>query len=193
MALTTCSVTTSVIASLGTTPDERGLTTDQFKAKFDEFGANFVAWFNDTHLPESECPASRITNSVNQTLATGGDTVLNFNTEIIDTGGMHDNVTNNSRLTCIAAGIYLINANIQFSSNATGYREIYFKLNDTIIIAASLLPAVATTNTVCCLSAIYSLSESDYVELHAIQNSGGDIAVTKNNNYSPIFSMVRIA
>lgn len=54
MAYTTCSVTTNVIASLGTTPEERALTTDEFKAKFDEFGTDIVEWINDTHIPELE-------------------------------------------------------------------------------------------------------------------------------------------
>jgi hypothetical protein len=53
MALTTCSVTTSVIAALDDLPnDVGGLTAAQLKAKFDEFGTNFVDWFNETHLPE---------------------------------------------------------------------------------------------------------------------------------------------
>jgi hypothetical protein len=53
MALTTCSVTTSVIAALDDLPnDVGGLTAAQLKAKFDEFGTNFVDWFNETHIPE---------------------------------------------------------------------------------------------------------------------------------------------
>lgn len=43
-----------IITNIGTTPDERGLTTEQFKAKFDEGLKNFVAWFNDTHKAEFE-------------------------------------------------------------------------------------------------------------------------------------------
>jgi hypothetical protein len=59
MALTTCSVTTSVIAALDDLPnDVGGLTAAQLKAKFDEFGTNFVAWFNDTHLPEVDAHLS---------------------------------------------------------------------------------------------------------------------------------------
>jgi hypothetical protein len=37
---------TDIITNIGTTPQERGLTTDQFKAKFDEGLTNFVTWFN---------------------------------------------------------------------------------------------------------------------------------------------------
>lgn len=52
MSFTTYTGSTNKIASLGTTPEERGLTTEQFKAKFDEFAAEFVAWFNTTHVVE---------------------------------------------------------------------------------------------------------------------------------------------
>lgn len=52
MAMTPYSGDTSVIGKLGTTPQERGLTTQQFKDKFDEGLKNFVQWFNETHLGE---------------------------------------------------------------------------------------------------------------------------------------------
>lgn len=54
MAFSNYTGDTDIIASLGTTPEERGLTTDQFKAKFDEFAAEFVAWFNATHIAEGD-------------------------------------------------------------------------------------------------------------------------------------------
>ncbi|KJS67028.1 MAG: hypothetical protein JL50_10855 [Peptococcaceae bacterium BICA1-7] len=53
MALTTCSVATNNVASLDDLPnDVGGLTPAQLKAVFDKFGADFVAWFNGTHIPE---------------------------------------------------------------------------------------------------------------------------------------------
>jgi|LSQX01.3.fsa_nt_gb hypothetical protein len=52
MAMTPYSGDTSVIGKLGTTPQERGLTTQQFKDKFDEGLKEFVAWFNSTHKTE---------------------------------------------------------------------------------------------------------------------------------------------
>jgi hypothetical protein len=53
MAMTPYSGDTSVIGKLGTTPQERGLTTQQFKDKFDEGLKNFVQWFNETHIAEA--------------------------------------------------------------------------------------------------------------------------------------------
>jgi hypothetical protein len=54
MAMTPYSGDTSVIGKLGTTPQERGLTTQQFKDKFDEGLKAFVEWFNETHKTEFE-------------------------------------------------------------------------------------------------------------------------------------------
>jgi len=53
MAMTPYSGDTSVIGKLGTTPQERGLTTQQFKDKFDEGLKAFVEWFNETHIAEA--------------------------------------------------------------------------------------------------------------------------------------------
>jgi len=53
MAMTPYSGDTSIIGKLGTTPQERGLTTQQFKDKFDEGLKNFVQWFNETHIAEA--------------------------------------------------------------------------------------------------------------------------------------------
>ena len=52
MPMTEYSGNTEIITNIGTTPQERGLTTDEFKAKFDEGLKAFVTWFNDTHKTE---------------------------------------------------------------------------------------------------------------------------------------------
>ena len=59
MAMTPYSGDPEVIAKLGTTPQERGLTPDQFKAKFDEGLKAFVEWFNTTHKTEFEAKTLR--------------------------------------------------------------------------------------------------------------------------------------
>jgi len=52
MAMTQYTGDTEIITNIGTTPQERGLSTDEFKAKFDEGLKAFVTWFNDTHKTE---------------------------------------------------------------------------------------------------------------------------------------------
>lgn len=48
MALTKCAVPANVIGSLGTTPNERGLTPQAFKDKFDEMPEGIKMYLNDT-------------------------------------------------------------------------------------------------------------------------------------------------
>jgi hypothetical protein len=52
MAMTQYTGDTEIITNIGTTPQERGLTADQFKAKFDEGLKAFVTWFNSVHKTE---------------------------------------------------------------------------------------------------------------------------------------------
>lgn len=71
MPMTEYSGDTSIIADLGTTAAERGLTTDEFKAKFDEGLTAFVEWFNDTHKTEFDAaafPATGMKTDVAQTM-----------------------------------------------------------------------------------------------------------------------------
>ena len=70
MAMTPYSGDTSVIGKLGTTPQERGLTTQQFKDKFDEGLKNFVTWFNATHNGEIN---AHMADDANPNLLINGD------------------------------------------------------------------------------------------------------------------------
>lgn len=74
MAMTPCNVTTSVIAGIGTNPAERGLTTDQFKAKFDEASGDLKDWVNDTHLPELNTKFTAYDNQFNNNWVPSGET-----------------------------------------------------------------------------------------------------------------------
>jgi hypothetical protein len=70
-AMTQYTGDTSIITNIGTTPQERGLTTDEFKAKFDEALKAFVEWFNSTHKTEFEAiafPATGMKTDANQTM-----------------------------------------------------------------------------------------------------------------------------
>lgn len=74
MAMTQYNGDPEVISKLGTTPQERGLTTEQFKAKFDEGLKGFVEWFNSTHKTQFDAKAettslNALQNEVNAHLA----------------------------------------------------------------------------------------------------------------------------
>lgn len=73
MAMTPYTGDPEVIAKLGTTPQERGLTPDQFKAKFDEGLKAFVEWFNLTHKTEFEAVEAEF-----EAVQTGLDTKADY-------------------------------------------------------------------------------------------------------------------
>jgi hypothetical protein len=85
-------------------------------------------------------------------------------------------VTNNSRLTATVAGKFHVFAHITFAVNATGYREIIFRVDGTTAPARVTIPAVNANLTVH-LSSVISLAANSYVECRAWQSSGGALNV----------------
>ncbi len=158
------------------------------KANLLEAGVNDVSY----------APAVRVTHNAAQTATTGAELTVAFNTERFDQAGnaadtQHDNSTNNSRLTCRYAGVYWIQGQLEWASNVTGFRTIRLRLNGATEIAKEMESAAAAAVTLAQqVSCIYALAVNDYVELLAIQNSGGNLNVTQVSNSSPEFMMCRI-
>lgn len=151
-------------------------------------------------LDVSQAPSVHVTHNAAQSVTSATPLTLAFNTERHDQAGgapstMHDTVTNNSRLTALYAGIYLITANIEWAANATGYRRCAIRLNGTTVIGEVLEMCVTTAavTTRQIAHAHYALAVNDYVEVVVDQNSGGALNVNSSGNVSPEFSMVRVA
>jgi len=136
-------------------------------------------------------PACRVYHNAAQSIPNGVGTALAFNSERFDTDTMHDLVTNNSRITCKTAGIYLMSASIEYAESAVGIRAVYFILNGGTAIGH--ITQNASSNMRQSASTIYSLSVNNYLECFVYQNSGGVLDINSSGNYSPEFSVVRIA
>jgi hypothetical protein len=120
----------------------------------------------------------RVTNSANQTIATGTATAVTFDTEQYDPNGMHSTVSNTSRLTCQVAGKYHIYGGTFWDANTTGIREWFIRLNgSTILSYLSTNPVGSGGGTSQIISTTYALAVSDYVELLAKQTSGGNLNI----------------
>jgi hypothetical protein len=139
-------------------------------------------------------PACVATVGSNFTLATSTDlNGISFNSEDFDTDGIHDNVTNNERLTCQTAGKYFIFAIISFSSNGTGYRRLALRMNaGGTYIAYQQNDAPAAYRHSLCVKAIKNLVATDYLYLYTRQNSGSTLTISGGVDYSGLFGMVRI-
>lgn len=139
-------------------------------------------------------PACRVFHSAAQSITTSAvSQVLAFNSERYDTLAMHDNVTNNSRITIVDAGLYLITAAVEFAANATGYRQIELLLSAATFIAIDNRVSVGAGDTTKCnISTVYKFTAGQYLEVRAMQTSGGALNVNNFGQSSPEFSATRL-
>lgn len=125
------------------------------------------------------------------TVVTSTVTVVACDYEQFDNGGLHDTVTNNSRITIVTTGIYYVQAFAYWDSNNTNLRQIYIKKNGatfpfTDVISAALVTGADTQS----VSAVMFLSATDYLELAVWQNSGGDLLLKGDSLSSFISGLV---
>jgi len=141
-----------------------------------------------------QAPAVRVFHNAAQAILVTTETTLAFNSERYDqafgsASTQHDTVTNNSRLTALYAGIYLITATAEWSGSAADqYAAI--RLNGATTIARQREPGGAG-NPVHNITTMYSLAVNDYVELRVFTSTA--LSINSAANYSPEFSMVRVA
>jgi hypothetical protein len=100
--------------------------------------------------------------------------------ETLDTDGIHDLVTSNSRMTIQTPGKYIMNGQITFATNATGRRAARIIVNNTgggnlgqTEVAAN---ANAGTTTVVIPPIEAALVAGDFVEMQGFQTSGAALA-----------------
>jgi hypothetical protein len=135
-------------------------------------------------------PAARVTRSSAQGIPDSSNTSLAFDQERYDTAGVHDNATNNSRLTAPTPGIYAVTAQFTWGGSAgTGSRFAGLMKNGSTLIARSQeLPGDDDEN----ITTQVRLVAGDYVEVLVLQTSGGSLDVAANGlaqQITPEFSM----
>ena len=132
----------------------------------------------------------RVTKSATQSITTSTETSLTFDQESFDTDSLHDNATNNSRLTASVTGKWIVNGTVQFAANNTGYRQAKILKNGTTVYAHERsLTNTAGDDSMVSLTDIVDLAAGDYVELTVFQNSGGGLNV---QTAATSFSMVLV-
>lgn len=118
-----------------------------------------------------------------QTVRTGGSgTLLVFDNVEFDRGSFFS-PSFRTRLTSPSDGFYLLMANVQFSANATGFRELSVRKNangdpalgTTVTTNKRMAVTTAANVTYVEFSVATFLSASDYVELFSFQNSGATL------------------
>lgn len=117
-----------------------------------------------------------------QDIVTGTFTAATLDAEDYDVGSMHDNATNNSRITVTIPGLYLLTGGAQFVNNAVGQRVAVPKLNGTTFMAGGMrFPVNSATGTSNALvSTCWNFVLNDYVELFLFQDTGGNLLTGAN-------------
>jgi hypothetical protein len=109
---------------------------------------------------------------------------LTFDTENFDTNTFHDNSTNNTRLTIPSGkgGYYSIGGNIVFAGNATGIRAVGIYKNGSAFVYVSGIPGGVASDIRANFAYVMSLTAGDYVEVYALQTSGGALNIMPNQS-----------
>jgi len=114
---------------------------------------------------------ARVTRSAVQLIPNALVTPVQFNAETFDlpNNDQHDNVTNNTRLTCVEAGFYTIGATWQWSTASLANARISYIYHGAVQIGADWRPGGSIEGAV---PAGTRLAVGDIVELRVYQDSG---------------------
>lgn len=142
--------------------------------------ASFNAGVRDNLLFLTNPPTCDLYLSAAQNAASGTSYAsVAFDTEAADTDTMHSTSSNTSRITATTAGLYLVTGTVAFAANATGYRGARIAKNGSTDVTRTQSPATAAATAHWLnIAALVRLAAGDYVELQALQNSGGNLALT---------------
>jgi hypothetical protein len=141
-------------------------------------------------------PATRVTHSSAQSIPDfPPGATLAFDTERYDTASMHDNATNNSRLTAPVNGIYAVTAEVDWTPDATGTRELTLMKNGSTFIADDDREGISVVfgGQSQSVTAQVRLVAGDFVEVGVLQTSGGSLNVMSAGETSPEFSLTWLA
>lgn len=129
--------------------------------------------------------------SANQNLTTT-PTAISWDVEIADASAMHDNVTNNSRVTVPSAGTYEVAVNC-YNSNASGLGTIVGRLNGSTNIRGSRTRRTGDAGGAT-LTVVFSvaLAANDYVEILASHATSTGTIVGGTDESSALLSVKRI-
>lgn len=138
-------------------------------------------------------PVTKLVAAAVQSLANGTDVALIFaaSSEVVDTGGYHNEVTNNTRITPTRAGWFKLTATVYLSSSAS-YTAISIGIRQN---GATLLPPLsrnippliggARSQTVTMIA--QANGTTDYFEAVANQTSGGALNTVATGSNASAF------
>lgn len=118
-------------------------------------------------------------HNATQSIAASTLTALAFNSEYYDTAIMHDNATNNTRITITQAGKYEGYITVAWADDATGYRQVLLRKNGATYLSDGDTRVPITGNVTCITLPIpaTTFALNDYLEAVVRQTTAGALNV----------------
>lgn len=118
-------------------------------------------------------------------------TKVGFDAEFFDTGNLHDNANNNTRLTAPAAGIYQVSAGLTWLPNPNGVRTLRVIKNGTAVALLDSRTAALGENISQSTTGLLQLAAGDFIEVQVVQTSGATLGLSTAEPLK--FEMVLVA
>jgi hypothetical protein len=125
----------------------------------------------------------------NQTISNNTWTTITWSDEYFDTDGFHSTSTDTSRITIPSGkgGKYLFSGQVSFASNGSNVRLGRIQKNGSQIsipLSVQATSSGAGDGTTATFLWLVDLVATDYIELGAYQNSGGNLAFTTDAQFN---------
>lgn len=166
---------------------QKGFDPDIHSNRLYQAFAEIANILNSSSSSSADKHFSRVYSSVAVNIPNAAATAIAFNQTRNQSGGLHSNGSQNTRITIFRAGLYYISAHVQWPAVILGYRQLQIRLNGAIVLASTSDDSVAAAPNIIdqSISTGMYLSVGDYVEIVAFQNSGVAINIPVAAQYSP--------
>ena len=134
-----------------------------------------------------KAPRVSVFRTAAQSVSTGSNTLLTWNSENVDTDSMHDNSTNPSRLTIPTGflGRWRFDIGVTFAAAANGTRAAWITVNGAgTRYGQPEVPGSSVASAGLYISRELVLAVGDYVEVYCYQDSGGALNVLNSTTAS---------
>lgn len=151
-------------------------------------GATVTEISADSASSSSAFVGGKFTASAVQSIPAATDTAVILNdADTFDSDGFHDPATENTKITIPSGldGFYEAFACVEWASNTSGERHLWFRLNGTTMLERELRTDVAAVTEDMHVHSFQNLVAGDYLEFMVRQSSGGalNVVVTLPTRY----------
>jgi len=145
-------------------------------------------------------PRCKLYRTANQSITTGTWTAIAWTAETFDTDTMHDNTTNNQRITFTTAGTYQVTFRAMWASSAAGARSLAIEKNGTTtqgsgtdVVTSFATAPIGSTHNGINVTVMAEFAANDYIMAFVNQTSGGALNFSGTSDAHSSFAALWVA